>query len=211
MGPSELICGVRPGSLRIGESETPTTVTALKAVYLDFQDHGSYRVWRWLSRLPERATVEIRPFWTTGEGEESDPWDRTTPSWSLELLALGELARESGRQRHECFVDAAFAAVYDAGADLSEFQGWLEIGAEAGLDLEAYTRDSDRWRAEVGLWHSEARDDLGVTRVPSLVFDDDRVLFVKLDHDVTDEAAARRLLADLTDLAAQPVGEVRRT
>ncbi|HVM21039.1 MAG TPA: hypothetical protein VM307_13860 [Egibacteraceae bacterium] len=185
-------------------------MTALTAVYLDFSDHGSYRVWRWLSLLPERHTVDIRPFWTGVTADEPNPWDRVTPSWSLELLALAELARETGRDRHECFVDAAFAAVYDAGADLSDFQGWLEIGAEAGLDLTRYTTDSDQWRAEVGLWHSEARDDLGVTGVPSLVFDDDRVLFVKLDHDVADPAAAQRLLADLADLARQPVGEVRR-
>ena len=185
-------------------------MTALTAVYLDFQDHGSYRVWRWLSHLPQRHTVEIRPFWAAVDEAEPNPWERTTPSWSLELLALGELARETGRGVHECFVDAAFAAVYDAGADLTEFQGWLEIGAEAGLDLEAYTTDSDRWRAEVGLWHSEARDDLGITGVPSLVFDDDRVLVVKLDQEVADAAAAKRLLEDLADLALQPVGEVRR-
>ena len=182
----------------------------LTAVYLDFQDHASYRVWRWLSLLPERHTVEIRPFWSSVTPDEPNPWERTQPSWSLELLALAELARETGRDRHECFMDAAFAAVFDSGADLSEFPGWLEIGAEAGLDMEAYTEDSDRWRAEVGLWHSEARDDLGVTRVPSLVFDEDRVLFVALDRDVADGAAAIRLLDDLADLAAQPVGEVRR-
>ena len=186
-------------------------MTVLSAVYLDFQDHGSYRVWRWLSLLEERSTVEIRPYWTAVTVDEPNPWERTTPSWSLELLALAELARESDRARHECFVDAAFAAVFAEGADLSGFQGWLEIGAEAGLDLDAYTRDSDRWRAEVGLWHSEARDDLGITQVPSLVFDEDRVLYVKLDHDVPDAAAAKRLLADLSDLAAQPIGEVRRT
>lgn len=185
-------------------------MTALTAVYLDFADHGSYRVWKWLSRLPDRHTVEIRPFWSAAGNDEPTPWERIDPSWSLELLALGELARETGRDVHECFVDAAFAAVYDAGANLSEFQGWLEIGAEAGLDLDAYTEDSDRWRAEVGLWHSEARDDLGISDVPSLVFDEDRVLFVQLDRDIADEAAALRLLADLSDLAAQPVGEVRR-
>ena len=185
-------------------------MTALTAVYLDFQDSGSYRVWKWLSLLPQRSTVEIRPFWAAVDEEEPKPWERTTPSWSLELLALGELARETGRQVHECFIDAAFAALYDEGANLSEFGGWLEIGAEAGVDLDAYTTDSDRWRAEVGLWHSEARDDLGITRVPSLVFDEDRVLFVKLDQQVTDAAAAQRLLADLSDLALQPVGEVRR-
>jgi hypothetical protein len=180
-------------------------------VYLDFADSSSYRVWRWLSHLPERSTVEIRPFWSGASPDEPNPWERTTPSWSLELLALAELARETGRDRHECFLDAAFAAVHATGANLSEFGGWLEIGAEAGLDLDAFTRDSDRWRAEVGLWHSEARDDLGVAAVPSLVFDEDRVLVVTLDSDVADADAAQRLLADLADLAVQPVGEVRRS
>ncbi len=47
--------------------------------------------------------------------------------------------------------------------------------------------------------------------MPSLVFDDSRALLVTLASEVTDSAAAGRLLADLTDLAHQPVTEVRRT
>ena len=186
-------------------------MTTLTAVYVDFQDPGCYRVWRWLSLLDERSTVEIRPYSLDCEADDDcNPWDRTEPSWSIELLALHELARETGRQAEECFVDAAFAAVHDAGANLTEVQGWLEIGAEAGLDLNAYTLDSDRWRAEVGLWHQEGEDDLGVTGVPTVVFDNARPLLVRLEHDITDPEAARRLLADLMDLAAQPVAEVRR-
>lgn len=185
---------------------------SLTAVYLDYQDETCYRVWRWLSLLPQRHTVDLRPYsLEREEGGSQNPWDRTTPSWSVELLALGELARETGREAHECFADAAFAAVHDHGADLSSMEGWLEIGAQAGLDLDAYSADSERWRAEVGLWHQEAEDDLGVTGVPSLVFDSESALFVRLDHDVPDREAARRLLDDLADLAGQPVEEVRRT
>lgn len=184
----------------------------LTAVYVDFQDPSSYRVWRWLSFLPERHTVEVRPYSLDCEEEgDCNPWDRTEPSWSIELLALHELARETGRDTEECFLDAAFAAVHDSGADLSSMEGWLEIGAEAGIDLDTYTRDSDRWRAEVGLWHQEAEDDLGVTAVPTVVFDEDRALLVRLDQPVEDEASARRLLDDLADLAQQPIEEVRRT
>jgi hypothetical protein len=184
-------------------------------VYLDFQDPACYRVWRWLSLLPERARVEIRPYSLDceedGGAEHCNPWDRTTPSWSVELLALGELARETGRRAHECFVDAAFAAVHDSGADLSTMEGWLEIGAEAGLDLDAYSADGERWRAEVGLWHQEGEDELAVDGVPTLLFGDDRALFLRLDRDIVDAGAARRLLDDLADLASQPVGVVRRT
>lgn len=167
-------------------------------------------MWQWLSLLPEHHSVDIRPYSQESSGDRRNPWDRTTPSWSIELLALGELARETGRDTQERFVDAAFAAVHEAGADLSSMEGWLEIGAQAGLDLDAYSTDSDRWRAEVGLWHVEAEDDLGITGPPSLVFDGDCALTVTLDRVVPDEAAARRLLDDLADLAAQPVAEVRR-
>ena len=184
---------------------------SLTAVYLDFQDPGSYRVWRWLSLLPERSTVEIRPYSLDCEPDgDCNPWDRTTPSWSVELLALHELARETSREAEECFVDAAFAAVHDSGADLSSMEGWLEIGAEAGLDLDRYSSDSDRWHAEVGLWHSEGEDELGVTGVPTVVFDDDEALFVVLEHAVDDVESARRLLDDLADIAGQPVAVVRR-
>ncbi|MDP9405841.1 MAG: hypothetical protein M3O86_04450 [Actinomycetota bacterium] len=184
---------------------------AVTALYVDFQDPVCYRAWRWLSLLPERADVDVRPYSLDCEEDEPcNPWDRTTPSWSIELLALGELARETGRAVHERFVDAAFAAVHDSGADLRSMEGWLEIGAQVGLDLAAYTEDSDRWRAEVGLWHQEAEDELGISGVPSLLFDSGRALFFKLDEDVADAASARRLLDDLSDLAAQPVGEVRR-
>jgi 2-hydroxychromene-2-carboxylate isomerase len=187
-------------------------VQTLTAVYLDFSDPASYRVWRWLTLLPERSAVEIRPFSVDCDPDEDcNPWDRTEPSWSIELLALHEFAREVGRSTEECFVDAAFAAVHDAGADLSSMEGWLEIGAKAGLDLAAYTSDSDRWHAEVGLWHKEAEDDLGVSGVPTVVFDDERALLVRLDHDISDVEAARRLLADLSDLATQPVDKVRRS
>ncbi|MGH3666220.1 MAG: DsbA family oxidoreductase [Egibacteraceae bacterium] len=184
----------------------------LTALYLDFADPTCYRVWRWLSHLPQRHTVEIRPYsLEPGDGGAQNPWDRTTPSWSVELLALGELAREAGRATHERFVDAAFAAVHERGADLSSMEGWLAISAEAGLDLAAYNDDSERWRAEVGLWHQEAEDDLGVHAVPTLVFDRERALYVQLAREVTDAAAAGRLLDDLADLAAQPVAEVRRS
>ena len=183
----------------------------LTAVYLDFSDPGSYRVWRWLSQLEVRSSVEVRPYSLDCEADDDcNPWDRTEPSWSIELLALHELARETSRETEECFIDAAFAAVHDAGADLSDMEGWLQIGAEAGLDLHAYASDSDRWRAEVGLWHQEAEDDLKVAGVPTVVFNDDRPLLVRLDHDIDDADAARRLLDDLADLAAQPVEEVRR-
>lgn len=184
----------------------------LTAVYLDFQDAQCYRVWRWLSLLPVRERVEVRPF---AAGGEVDPWDAQENTWALDLLALGELARDRGPEAHLAFVDAAFATLHDQGArtdvDPTNLEAFLELGTCVGLDLDRFTDDGDRWRAEVGLWHREAQDDLAVDGVPTLVFDDTHALRIALDDDVDDPADAARLLADLADLAHQPVVQVVKT
>lgn len=182
------------------------------AVYLDFQDPACYRVWRWLSLLPEREHVDIRPYSVDRiENESRNPWDRESSSWCLELLALGEVARERGRDCHLAFVDAAFRAVHDEQWDLSSPEAWLALCAEIGMDLHAFVADGERWRAEVGLWHQEAEDEYGLEGVPNLVFDNGQALYVRLQESIEDESAARRLLADLTDLVVQRVEEVRRS
>jgi hypothetical protein len=187
-------------------------VEQLNAVYVDFQSRDCYRVWCWLSLLPEVDKVEVRPFSLDAatKGEPS-PWERqATGSAGLELLALGELAREAGAATHHRFVHEAFRLVHEEVPDRSGLEAWLALGSRLGLDLDRFTADSERWRAEVGLWHAEGIDELGVSRVPSLVFGEHRALYVKLLHDVDDAEAAARLLADLADLAAHPVEEIRR-
>lgn len=184
----------------------------LTAVYVDFQDAACYRVWRWLDVLGLREGTDIRPYsLDSDDGEPTNPWDRTTPAFGVELLALAEFARDAGPETHRAFVDAAFALVHDEVRDPSSPESMLLLGAAAGLDLDRWTADSERWRAEVGLYHCEGEDELGVRGVPSLIFDDEHALLVTLEEDIEDEDAARRLLADLADLAVQPVAEVRKT
>jgi len=186
-------------------------VPGLTALYVDFTDLRSYRAWRWLSLLPEHHAIEVRPFsLDSADGPPVRPWDRDTSSIGLELLALGELARAAGRQCHHEYVDAAFAAVHEAELDLGGVEAWLELSAEVGLDLDAFVDDGDRWRAEVGLWHAEAIDDLGIDDVPTLVVDDEHALSVTLSRGVTGPLAARKLLDDLMDLIRYPVAAVRR-
>lgn len=186
-------------------------MSALQAIYLDFSDPASHRAWRWLSLLPERETVEIRPYSMDREdGEPVDPWERTEPSWALELLALGEVAREEGGRCHRAYVDAVFRAVHVRGKNPSAPETWLALGAESGVDFSRFIDDGERWRAEVGLWHREAEDELGIDGTPALLFDDERVLHVVLEKDVMDPEAARRLLEGLSELAEQPVAAVRR-
>jgi hypothetical protein len=185
----------------------------LTAVYLDFESPECDRVWAWLSATPARAAVEVRPFWsqTTLAGSRQGPWERSAPTSGLELLALAEFARDCGREVHLRLIDAAFAALHGESADATGLELWLAIGGRAGLDMAAFTADVERWRAEVGLYYAEARDDLGVTGVPTLVFAERTALYLDLAAPVTDPDAATALLAQVAALAAGPVREARRT
>lgn len=184
-------------------------MSALTALYVDFLQPDSHRVWRWLSLLPERDLLQVRPFLVDTGAGEGRPWDRETPSAGLELLAMAELARDRGPGAHLHFVDAVFAAVHRTGLDLARPEAWLAFATDAGLDLDAFTRDGDRWRAEVGLWHAEAEDDLGVRAVPALVFDEEDAVLVRLGSQVDDAGAARRLLDAVTAFDELSVAEVR--
>jgi hypothetical protein len=187
-------------------------VRTLTAVYVDFQSQDCYRVWRWLCLLPEGDKVDIRPYSLDAVRlGDPGPWERKdTGSAGLELLALGELARDTGPELHRRFVGEAFRLVHEEAGERSGLEAWLALGTRLGLDLDAFTADSERWRAEVGLWHAEAADELGIARLPSLLFGDRHALYVKLLRDITDAEAAQRLLDDLSDLVVHPVGEVQR-
>lgn len=185
----------------------------LTAVYLDFSSPACHRVWCWLSATSAIERIEVRPFWSEspvaagGRG----PWERAAPTSGLELLALGEFARELGHRAHHRFVEAAFAVLHEEAAESSGLELWLSLGARAGLDMDAFTADVERWRAEVGLWHEEARDELGVDGVPALVFGDRLAVRVDLEHTVTQQPEADALLAQVEALADGPVTQWRRT
>lgn len=183
---------------------------ALTSLYVDFLSVHCYRAWLWLSQLEESGAVQIRPYLADGDSaQEQGPWDRRTPSLSLELLALGELARDEGPETHRAYVAAAFAAAHRRRGELRGAEAWLALATEAGLNLGAFAKEGERWRAEVGLWHVEAQDELGVRGVPSLVFDDSLAILVSLGTTVEGPAAARRLLGAVTELVAADVREVR--
>lgn len=185
---------------------------ALTALYVDFLNVHCYRAWLWLSQLQESDTLQVRPYLADGDEEpEGGPWDRRTPSLGLELLALGELARDDGPETHRAYVGAAFHAAHRRRGELRGAEAWLALATETGLNLGAFAKEGERWRAEVGLWHAEAQDELGIRGVPSLVFDDSLAVLVRLGAAVEEPGAGRRLLDAVAELVVADVREVRST
>lgn len=185
-------------------------------LYVDFQSVACLRAWKWLRAAAIHHDVTVRPYsLDTDDAVDSDepasPWDRKTPAWGVELLAVGELARESGPDTHVRFVEAAFSLVHESDQDPSSPESVLALASAAGLDLQAFADDSERWRAEVGLWHAEAHDELGVRGVPALLFNNGAVMRMELAQAVTDPEAAQRLVSQVEGMAELPVRHIVRT
>lgn len=184
---------------------------ALTALYLDLQCPYSLRAWRWLVALPVAPAVDVRPYWRSAGKSRVQPWDAEEPSWTIDLLALGEFAREQGTRVHHDYVGIALHAVHAERLDVSTPEGLGALASRASLDLTAFTAERERWRAEVGLHHREAEDDFGVFETPTLVFDDGRAVLVRLVDDVQGPSAARELLDHVADLTGHLMPELRRT
>ena len=167
-------------------------MTHIIAVHLDLRDVQSARVWGWIRALGLQEQVEARPF----SLDVADPWDCEAPSFGLELLMLMEQARDHGPAAVARLVDTAFARIgVDAEAAHAELAMWLQVGAAAGLPLAEYDEEMERLKAEVGYWMEEAREDHGVIRPPTLLFDDGTTAYVQLDAPVEDPEDAQRFLA----------------
>lgn len=167
-------------------------MTHIIAVHLDLRDVQSARVWGWIRALGLHEQVEARPF----SLDVADPWDCEAPSFGLELLMLMEQARDHGPAAVARLVDTAFARIgVDAEAAHAELAMWLQVGAAAGLPLAEYDEEMERYRAEVGLWQAEAREDHGVLRPPTLLFADGTSLYLQLDHDIAQPGRAREFMA----------------
>jgi hypothetical protein len=185
-------------------------VAELTACYVDYQCPACYRVWRWLACGPRGR---VRPYSLDSEDgqiEPLGPHDAGAGVWSCSRSPSSPGI--TGPDAHARYVDCAFELVH--GGRTPRRSRARSAGCCSGrrldLDLDRFNADSERWRAEVGLWHHRGGGRARDPGVPTLVFDDGSALLVTLEEDVTDPDAAQRLLADLADLADQPVAEVRR-
>ena len=106
-----------------------------------------------------------------------------------------EQARDRGPESIACLLDAAFERISpDIESAHAELAAWLQIGHAAGLPLAEYDDEMERLKAEVGYWMAEARDELGVLRTPTFVFEDGTTIYVQLDREVSEPADAHRVM-----------------
>ena len=154
--------------------------------YFDYTCSYSYRGWMWLERLRATGTA-LDITWSSfvlkevnrKEGETSALVGDTIESIAALALALGEALR--GHDGWDRFHAATFEAMH-AGEERPEEDEVLGLAAAAGLDIDEFRRDQAAWLATVRTSHLDAVERLGIFGTPTLVFDNDAAIYLKLQE-----------------------------
>jgi predicted DsbA family dithiol-disulfide isomerase len=109
---------------------------------------------------------------------------------SRRALEAAEYARDQGA--HQVFHTAVFKKLYGEGQDISRWDVLRPVAEEAGLDPDAMQRETDarKYRATVDTHIAEARA-LGITGVPTFIFDRKFAIVGAQSYDVFQQAMAR--------------------
>ena len=122
------------------------------------------------------------------------PHPERVPNTQL-LLELGELARQEGR--HAAYHEAAMAALWEEGRDVSEPAVVRAVAVAVGLDPAAVDEAiaTRGFRAVVEASTREAHR-LGINAVPAFVIDERELVLGAQPHAVFEEILAGRALPD---------------
>ena len=138
----------------------------------------------WFERL-RSGGVELEVDWRPFVLKEVNREDKeasvlagpTLDSVSVLALAIAEALR--GETGGESYRAEIFNAMH-AGDERPLRDDVVEIAARAGLDMELFWRDEALWLGSVRASHEGAVSARGVFGTPTLVFDDDSAVFLRL-------------------------------
>ncbi|MDQ3771553.1 MAG: DsbA family protein [Actinomycetota bacterium] len=152
--------------------------------YIDFTCGYSYRAWLWFERLRNAGTdlvISWRSFVLkeVNRGEDAPSLLSGPTIESVAVLALAVA---------KALPDDASAAVYrsrvfdamHAREERATRDDVIHIATAVGLDADSFWADETLWLAEVRNEHMEAVQRHGVFGTPTLVFDDDASMYLKL-------------------------------
>jgi 2-hydroxychromene-2-carboxylate isomerase len=151
--------------------------------YYDYTCAYSYTAMVWLKRLRQQGTT-LDLAWRTFSLKEANR-DPDTASYfddpgvsSVSVLALA-LAHAARQADFETYHRSVFEAMHHDGRRLGEGD-LLTLAAAAGVDTAAFNEDRARWLCAVAQEHREGVARFGVFGTPTLVLEDQAVVFLKL-------------------------------
>jgi hypothetical protein len=183
------------------------------ACYFDYTCSYSYRAFRLFESLrPVQPELTWRTFLlkeVNRPGEEPSYFSRGRID-SVGLLALA-LAHASRTVDFGGFHATMFNAMHAENRRLSR-EDVCNIGADAGIDLTAFTRTEKKWVEAVASEHAGGVNHWGVFGTPTVIIGDESALYLKLAQVPSSADAAAKLWEAVCTLAiAYPeVVEIKR-
>jgi predicted DsbA family dithiol-disulfide isomerase len=182
-----------------------------------FFDYGcpfTYRARRWLDDVQSTGRA-VAITWKTfslreANRSEGTPSHFDTPGTDASLLRLelGKAAQTAGTDVFARVHEALYEAMHGTQATRPDFDATLRIAAEAGLDIEQFLAERQRWLDAVAHDHREAVERWRTFGVPTLVFDDRAARFLKFTSLPPSPEAAAALYDRLTTLVREDSGLV---
>ena len=148
------------------------------------------------------------------EGPEWKVWEQPQESPGRSLLALraGEAAKRQGTEAFDAFLLTLMKARHEQREDISDRQVILEVARSAGLDVGRLQEDmvDQGILRDIGESHTRAVGEYGVFGVPTYIFADKGVAFLKMFTPPDEEAVpAFEMLRNLVGRSLY-VGEIKR-
>ncbi len=169
-------------------------------VYFDFLCPFAYRTTLWLDQVQQQLGDKLHITWKYFSLEQiNTPADSDWKLWEQDedyvnpsskrpdlraLLAFwgAEAARQQGPEAFDRFRRALYRARHEEGLDFSQRANVMAVAEQVGLDLDRFAQDFTNRSLIDALRHDyeEARATYQVFGVPTLCYDKDNAIYLKL-------------------------------
>ena len=174
-------------------------------VFYDYLCPFSHRIRKWLEKVEQSGQVELDIKWRAlsleqinqKQGENFKIWEHPEyGSRGILALVAAKAALRQGELLFKRFHGLVFQAYHDQGKDISQRAVLMKAASEAGLDLQILAKDLDLQENLTAIDddYKEARKSYNLFGVPSIIFENDEPLFVKIGSVPETEAESLTLL-----------------
>lgn len=161
-------------------------------VYFDYLCPYANRTVIWLESIKDKVRNGLLIYWKTfsieqqnsKKGPEYKIWEHPEqPSWGLPALVAAKAALNQGEEAFLRFHLATFSAKHRLGKNIRKTEVLKEIAMESGLDPAQFERDLAEKKTfeTVGKDHTEALEKYNLFGVPTLIFDNKKPVYIKIE------------------------------
>lgn len=177
-------------------------------IFYDYLCPFCHRIVEWLDKIEQSGRVELSVEWKVlsleqinqKQGEGFKVWENPLfPSRGIPALAAAKAAQRQGTALFNRFHRLVFEACHRQGRDISKRPVLVKAAQKAGLDVQLFERDLDLKEnlEAIGKDYQEARQCYNLFGAPTLVFENDEAIYVKIESVPETEEGSIKLLEQI--------------